>query len=186
MLIAFQLKLQGSGLHAHRERDALLAAMLRAAGAGCTAAAAESPMELAQRLGAERAAAVQGLAAEHSARRAAEDRAAAAECRTAEVAEVCAIMKGYAVDSSRHGRQGKPVSDKYGRATPGLSAGFGREWRADALFHVRLHCQFVLYSCRHWAPQRKPKVTTAQQAHNYDETDDDCTANILHPYSAGW
>ena len=69
-----------------------MAAMVRAAGAGCAAAAAESPIELAQRLGAERAAAVQGLTAEQAARRAAEDRAAAAESRTSEVAEVRAVM----------------------------------------------------------------------------------------------
>ncbi|KAK9840656.1 hypothetical protein WJX81_007629 [Elliptochloris bilobata] len=70
---------EGHAFALQLERDALVAAMVRAAGAGTAAAAAESPLELAQRLGAERAAAVEGIAAEQSARRAAEDRAAAAE-----------------------------------------------------------------------------------------------------------
>lgn len=72
-----------------RERAALAAAMARALGDCPAAAAAESPAELAERLGAARAAAADALAMERDARRLADERTDAVESRAGELDKVC-------------------------------------------------------------------------------------------------
>ena len=124
-----------------------MAAMVRAAGAGCAAAGAESPVELAQRLGAERAAAVQGLTAEQAARRAAEDRAAAAESRTSEVAEVRAAMcQGAAGDCALHGKQCGTVTTS--RICPARNLArrtWWCVWRVEGHFNIGSPSQIMLF-----------------------------------------
>lgn len=132
----------------------MVAAMVRAAGAGCAAAAAESPVELAQRLGAERAAAVQGLAEEQLARRAAEDRAAAAESRTSEVAEVRAVIfQGVVGDIHVHNVASSAIQSRHpGYAMPWCwqDARGGRCGARYAPVNVRLQPQpIALHLCRH-------------------------------------